>query len=247
MKQTASEKLKGLGLDVEFLAWLEGEDQRLPELERIREVKDADFSAAIRATAWLAQHFSDPKLIFPQTPEGWLARYEDLERALHGALLSSMFYHATSTAEDLAALERVLEILYSPPLWRAYRADLQHLRKHGLPLDLPQMKLKRRGGSPQSEQTLRMRAALEYVSRASKTPYGDLARFWNERLGKEEYTSEQIRDRLRKGPVLTKGGGAARRSLEIWQKVYRGDLWAVAPSPFPLSPKLKQRYERKDD
>src|SRR5262249_16049118 len=111
MQEPASEKLKGLGLDVEFLAWLEGEDQRLPELERIHEVKDADFAAAIRATAWLAQHFSDPTLISPQTPEGWLPRNEDLGRALHGTLLSSMFYHAPSTAEDLAALERVLEIL----------------------------------------------------------------------------------------------------------------------------------------
>jgi len=247
MKESVTEELKGKGLDVEFLAWLEGEDQRLPELERIREVKDADFAAAIRATEWLAQHFSEPELISPQTPENWLARYELLEASLHGALLSSLFYHLTSTAEDLAALERVLETLYPPGFWRQYRADIQHLRKNGLPVDLPKMKAKPRGGSPQSEQTFRMRAAIEYLSGVSKTPYGDLARFWNERVGEEKYIPAQMRDRLRKGHPISRGRGAARQLLESWQRVYHGDLRSVAPGPFLPSPKLKERYERRSD
>src|SRR5262249_31184615 len=158
----------------------------------------------------------------------WLERYELLEESLVGALKSTVFYHAMSTAEDLAALERALEALYPRSFWHQYRANIQHLRRQGLPLDLPKVKAKPRGGSPQSEQTIRMRAALEYVSRVSKTPYGDLARFWNERLGKEQYSPEQIRDRLRKGHPIAKAGGTARRSLEIWQKVYHGDLRVVA-------------------
>jgi hypothetical protein len=81
-------------------------------------------------------------------------------------------------------------------------------------------------------------------SRVSKTPHGDLARFWNEPLGVAKYDSQQIKDRLRKGHPFRKGDGAAERSLEFWQSVYKGDLRGVFPEPFPLSPKLKERYRQ---
>ena len=250
MKQSASEKLKGLGVDIEFLAWLEGEEARVPDLDRVRKVKDADFAAAIRAAEWLGQHFSEPELISPDnTPDAWRARYELLEQYLYAALGSTLFYHAMSASEDLATLERVLETLLPRSFWGEYRADVLQLRKHGLPLDLRELNVKAKpsGGMKESEETTRMRAAVKYISGVSKTPYGDLARFWNERFGTEKYTPEKIKDRLRKGHRLSKGDGAAERSVESWQRVYHGDLQAVFPGPFPLGPKLKERYLRARD
>jgi hypothetical protein len=244
VKRSVGEKLKGLGLDVEFLAWLEGREQRLPELDRVRDVKDADFAAAIRAAEWLGQHFSEPELISPHTADAWQSRCELLEQFLRTALGLSSFYHTRSVAKDLAALERVLETLLPPSFWADYRKDILHLRKRGLPLRLPEQKAKPSGGTKQSEQTMRMRAAVKYISGVSKTPYVDLARFWNERLGKERYRPQKITDRLRKGHSLSRGDGAGKRSLEFWQRVYQGDLRAVFPGPFPLSPKLKERYRQ---
>ena len=245
MKQSVSEKLKGRGLDIEFLAWLEGEEPRVPDLECIRKVKDADFAAAIRAAEWLAQHFSEPQLIAPHTSDAWQARYELLEQFLHAALGSSLFYHALSVTEDLEALERVMETLLPSSFWTEYREDIHHLRKQGLPLRLPERKAKPSGGTGTSEQTMRMRAAVQAVSSISKTPYGDLARFWNERLGTEKYNAQQLKDRLRKGGALSRGAGAAERSVEYWRRVYEGDFRAVFPGPFPLSPGLKERYRRR--
>ena len=196
MKQLASEKIRNLGLDVEFLVWFEGEEPRLPDLERVRKVDDADFAAAIRAAEWLAQHFSDPGLIAPHQPERWLGRYELLEQYLHAALGSSLFYHVTSVAEDLDALERVMEELLPQIFWQVYRDDIRHLRKQRLPLRFPKSKAKPSGGRKQSEQTVRMRVAVTYVSSVSKMPYGELARLWNERL-----RMEKVQFSTNQGPV----------------------------------------------
>lgn len=242
-----SERLKGLGLDVEFLAWLEGDQDRLPQLDRIREIKDRDFAAAIRATVCLAQLFSDEKVISPQKPDQWLARYGLLQEYLYGALQSSLYYHANSTAQDLGTLEEVLETLLPRSFWEGYRKDFFHLRKQGLPADIPAAKPKPAGGVKESEQTRRMRAALAYVRRRSKTAYADLAAFWNERLGTEKYTAEGIKARLRKGHFMNRTEGAAQGSIEFWESVYRGDLRAAYPGPFPLSPKLRERYGRNGD
>ena len=239
MKQSASEKLKGLGLDVEFLAWLEGEEPRLPDLDQVRKVKDADFAAAIRAAEWLGQFSGAGGPNSLQGPDAWMARYELLQQFLYAALGSSLFYHALSAGEDLEALERVLETLLPRSFWEEYRQDILDLRKQGNPLDLRDVKAKPSGGIKQSEQTDRMRAAVEYISRRSQTPYGDLARFWNERLGKETYRPEELRDRLRQGKAWNKGKGAADRSVKFWQLIYQGDLRAVFPGPFPLPPELK--------
>ena len=242
MKQPVSEKLKGRGVDVEFLAWLEGEEPRVPDLNRIRKVKDADFVAAIRGAEWLAQFFSQPATIDPQRPEEWQERYEVLEQFLHAALGSSFFYHVLTVSEDLEALERVLETLLPSSLWAQYREDIRHLRKQGLPVRLPEWKAKPSGGTGPSEQTMRMRAAMQVVSSVSHTPYADLAGFWNERLGPEKYSAQAIKDRLRKGDASMKGAGAGQRSVEYWLRVYEGDLRGVFPGPFPLSPNLRKRY-----
>ena len=149
-----------------------------------------------------------------------------------------------AAGEDLEALERVLDTLLPANFWQEYREDIRHLRKRGLPEDLPAMPTKRSGGVPVAEQTTRMRAAVAYVSTVSKTPFGDLARFWNERLREEKYRAESMRDRLRRGPASERGDGASRRWLEYWRQVYDGDLRRVFPGPFPLSPKMKERHRR---
>src|SRR5262249_19811810 len=140
VKKSAKEKLKGYGLDIVFLAWLEGEEQRAPDLERVRKVKDADFAAAIRATEWLGQYFSEPEVIAPHRPETWQTRYELLQQFLYAALGASLFYHALTVSGDLEALERVLDTLLPTSFWTEYREDIQHLRKQGLPLRMPKAK-----------------------------------------------------------------------------------------------------------
>ena len=247
MKQSPGEKLKGLGLDVEFLAWLEGEDQRLPDLEQVRKVKDADYAAAIRAAEWLAQYFADEERIFPNSPEQWLERYELLEGFLRNALGLTLFYHGSSIAQDLEALERVLKTLLPAESWKAYREDISHLRKLRLPERLPAIKPKPSGGAKQSERTWRMRAAVTYIADVSKTPYGDLARFWNERLSTAKYSAGYIKNRLRKGDPLRLTEGAVVGGLERWLRIYRGDLRDVFPGPFPLNEKMKAPLNRRSD
>jgi hypothetical protein len=39
VNQPIGEKLKQRGLDIEFLAWLEGGGERLPHLNRVRKIK----------------------------------------------------------------------------------------------------------------------------------------------------------------------------------------------------------------
>lgn len=153
-RQSASEKLQRLGLDVEFLAWLEGEDERLPDIARVRKVKDAEFAGAIRAVEWLGQHFSDPELISPHTPDAWRTRYELLQQFLYAALGSSLIYHAMSAAEDLETLERVLATLLPLSCWEEYRNDIRQLRKLGLPPRLPKIKAKPAGGPRTSRMLL---------------------------------------------------------------------------------------------
>ena len=124
MKPSVSEKLQGFGLDVEFLAWLEGEEQRLPDLEQVRKVQDGDF--ARRSVLPSGLRSISANRISPHTPESWLARYELIDQFLHGALKSSLFYRTTSAAEDLDALERVLGTFapgyFLGPVSRRYRA-----------------------------------------------------------------------------------------------------------------------------
>jgi hypothetical protein len=143
----------------------------------------------------------------------------------------------------LAKLERVLGALLPLNFWSPYREDIRHLRKKGLPLTFADHRAKPSGGTKPTEQTVRMRAAVEYISGVSQqTRFGDLARFWNERLGTDKYRPEQIRDRLRKGPPLSVGKGGAKRALDHWKRVYQGDLRAVFPGPFPLTPKMRDLF-----
>ena len=225
MDQLVGERLRRLGLDVEFLAWLEGPGERLPYLDRVRKIQGEEFAAALRAVAWLTQHFSEPELISPHIPEEWLDRYDLLQKFLVTALSWSSVYHATSVSKDLGTLERVLTELLPASSWDRYRKDICHLRNHGHPMRLPKMPAKASGGKGQSEQTMRMRAAVTYVSSVSRTPYADLAAFWNERQTAVVYQPDEIRDRLRKGHPLSKGPGATdyqNRSGLRWTNAVSG-------------------------
>lgn len=240
VNQSIGEKLTKRGLDVEFLAWLEGKEQRLPDPHRVRKVKDKDFVAALRAVDWLSGHFSEPELISPAIPEQWLARFDLLEQFLSAAVRWSVTYYLTSTAADLEALERVLEELLPRSSWQQYRKDIEHLRKRGLPLTLEKSKPKASGGTGQSEQTMRMRAAVRYVSWVSGTPFVDLAEFWNEQQSETVYQPDQIQGRLRKGHDSTRGAGTTERLLAFWRRIYGGDLRDVFPGPCPVSRALEK-------
>ena len=101
--------------------------------------------------------------------------------------------------------------------------------------------IKRTGGRPESEQTWRMRVAVEYVSAVSKSPCRDLAHFWNERRG-TDYHPDEIKDRLRKGvPRDEKRKGrvpGGEGALVFWRAIYQGDSKIFLPVRFPYSSKV---------
>src|SRR5262249_20285200 len=120
--------LESRGLDVDFLAWLEGDDERVPRLDSVRKVRDADFVRAIRGAAWLEEWWSSPDAILPNKPDVWRARYEELIQFLFGAIYWSGTYHVVYALKDLEALERVIKTLH-PAAWPRYLQDISHLRR----------------------------------------------------------------------------------------------------------------------
>ena len=245
MKQSTGDKLKKRGLNTEFLAWLAGNEQRLPNLFQVRKIKDRDFVGALRAADWLVEQFSEPELISPDTPEEWMARYDFLEKFLLASIRWSVTYHLTTVAADLESLERVLSELLPHGSWEQYRKDIQHLRERGQPAAPENTKARASGGTPQSEETLRMRAAIRYVSTVSKRPYSDLAEFWNEQGGQKVYQPDEIQSRLRKGHEFSRRPGAQERGVAFWRRVYEGDLRDAYPGPFPLSHLLEEHFRRR--
>lgn len=131
MKPSTAERLRRLGLDTEFLRWLEGEGDRLPRLDAVRRVQPDDFLAAVRAVTWLRQLFAQPKAVAPQSAKEWNSRCHLLEEFLWVSMKWSGTYSFLKTRADLEALERVLERLLPKSSWERYRADI--LPK-GLPL-----------------------------------------------------------------------------------------------------------------
>jgi murein DD-endopeptidase MepM/ murein hydrolase activator NlpD len=229
MSDSVADRLKRV--DAGFLVWLEGKEERLPRIRRVHEIGGETFAAAIRACAWLAQHFSNPKLISRGTPKEWLGRYRVLEQFLWSALRFSMV--GADTAKDLEALESLLGELLPQANWNQYRQDIQDLRKQGQPIRLPKSRAKRSGGRAVAERTLRMCAAVDYISSfGSSDPYRDLAEFWNEHLKYEKYSRAEILNTLSK---RCKDKGRGFQLVRFWQDIYRGDLRAVFPGPFPVS------------
>jgi hypothetical protein len=130
----------------------------------------------------------------------------------------------------------VLQKLLPEATWEEYRQDLLRLRKHRLPPELTKTASSATGGTRESEETHRMRAAVEHVASVSHRPYADLAEFWNERLKVRRYSGSTIRDRLRKGDSQS-----GTHALDYWQGIYSGDLPIAFPGRYPLHPKLEER------
>ncbi len=257
MKGPHAKKLRQLGLDINFLCWLEGREQRLPDIDAIRKVKDAEFAGAIRAAEYLRQREFDVDLIAPISTAEWGHRYQIVEEFLWGCLLSTTFHSVDRADKDLETFERVLKKLLPQSLWKGLDEDIRRLRRQGLPEDFKNPPTVKRGGKRESEETARMRAAIQYVGEVSKTPFADLAAVWNEyraeltasnkggagsagRTSKTAvYHPDGIKQRLRSGHELTHGTGTAERLLESWQDIYSGELQRASPGRFPLSSEIE--------
>ena len=233
-KPKISQKLQAKGVDLRFLAWLEGPEERLPRIDRVCKVSGEKLAAAIRAASWLRSRFDDPELIAPSPPQEWRQRYQMIEGFLVGALRYSMTCSSSSRASELAALEEVLKELLPPQNVRVYERDIQLLRRRGQPEQIirrPGSRRRPSGGRRESEETQRMKAAIEYLKEYSRQPYPDLADFWNAVQDKREYLPDEIRNRIRKGVE-------SRRSdlLPFWREIYKGNLGPAFPGPFPFTP-----------
>jgi len=240
-----SQKLRERGLDIRFLQWLEGKEDRLPRLYAVHQLEGEELAAAIRAAAWLRQLCSQPNVVAPSSMETWESRYKLLEDFLCATLLWSMTGSTLCLKEDLEMLEHVLDTLLPKSSWRQYSIDILDLRKKSQPPRFPNYVGRPSGGKNQSEETDRIRAAIAYVTTVSKAPYADLAGFWNECLKTEKYQAASIKSRLRKGHYLNRTVGASERLLEHWKAIYDLDLRRVFPGPFPPSRELEELWRAK--
>jgi hypothetical protein len=66
-----SQKLRVRGLDISFLRWLEGKEDRLPRLHAVNQLEGEDLAAAIRAAAWLRQLCFQRDIVVPSSMEDW--------------------------------------------------------------------------------------------------------------------------------------------------------------------------------
>jgi hypothetical protein len=236
---STSDKLGALGLDLDFVGWLEGASERLPHLNQLRRVPLADLAVALRAAAWLAQQVANPAVVQGDEAKNWLDRYRILQAFLVYSLKSTLMYSRQRRVEDLETLDDVMSKVFPSDVRKRYRDDIEGLIKVGLPACYGQdVKCKPTGGRPESEQSWRMRAAAEYVSQVSESPYLDLADFWNERR-ETDYQPDEIKDRLRKSVSPDEkrkrrvpGGEGA---LEFWRAIYEGDSSSFLPVRFPYS------------
>jgi hypothetical protein len=237
------DELRERGADLEFVSWLEGESDRLPRFEAARNLKDAEFAGAIRAVVWLTTCLDHMQI----KPAEWQARYELLERFLWEALKSTYGFPASRRAEDLAHLERVLDVLLPASSWKRYRDDMLHVRRLDPPPAPPTRETRRKptGGKKQPEQAQRMRAAITYLSDFTKAPYPALAQIWNNKTFPEKYDPIKIQGRLRKGPYFPSNKAADRSVLHLWRSVYDLDLGFLFTGPFPLSPEIEELARRK--
>ncbi len=248
MEGRVTTRLRDVGVDVDFVVWLEGKTERLPRYAGIRKVNGEEYAAAIRGSAWLHQHFTDSKLISPISPEQWRRRYHLLQNFLFSALKASMSTHAAT--KDLTTLMRVLRRLLPPEVTSVYLQDIEHLRKQGKPFRAPEYNAQiiRGGGRQQSEETWRMRAAAEHVASKSRKPYADLAALWNECQSRTLYHPDEIQSRLRKGVSENEKMGntvpGGYHALEFWLAIYDGEWQLAFPGRFPYSPQVPVRAGR---
>lgn len=241
LKSAIYNKLKQQGIDVDFLVWLEGREDRLPRVENILKVKPGDYAVSIVTAVWLAQFFAHPEIIAPSKPSEWSSRYKILQQFLINALRQSLSTRRKHRARDLALLEATLKALLPESACTQYAKDIRALRKSREPKSFEDAIQRHRGGKRESEETSRMRAAIEHLKTKSNRKWQDLAELWNERRG-GMYQPDELSSRLRKGPrdEAEKGAGA----LVFWRDIYRGDFTAIFGGRFPLSPKLEEIVNR---
>ena len=229
--KTTAERLKQKGVDVDFLLWLEGDDERLIKTARAARIPGRRYAEAIRAAVWLQSQFAHPERLGESTPDAWRERYDHLLGVLWNGLLLSTTAHRAERPQDLEALEAILDEVMPPQLVQMYVDDIRRLRRRGQPVRIEKLagdfSAPRRGGKEQSEKFQRMRAAVEYLRPFTRKPYKDLADLWNEYDEKNSYVADQMRDQLKKGPQN------AEQLLAFWRKVYEGDFRAVFPGPTP--------------
>lgn len=228
-------KLRAAGLDPEFLAWLEGKDDRVPRLELIQKISPKTFASAILAVAWIGGHIGVPGAMQDQDIRTFSSRYRLLELFLIAATKQNMAARRQMRQSDLTRLGEIIDVLLPESTAREYKEEIIVFAEEAQPAHALRAGARRRGGPPESEETRRMRAAVEYLKQVSDQPYRDLADFWNDRHG-TEYDADSISARLRKGS--TKEGAV---SLAYWLGVYNCEFSRVFPGPFPLSPKLQAR------
>ncbi len=230
-KEAVASRLRNLGLDVGFLIWLEGEHERLPRIGRIRETSGAQLAAAVRGAVWMTSQFACPEVVQGDGANAWQERYRQLEAMLWNALRYSMVSNRLRRPDDIRALEETLELLLPPQQVAPYRRDIRRLRALGKPERIEDLgvenKKPKRGGRKPSEQTQRMRAAIEYVGAKSDKPFRDLTDLWNEQIPGSRYNPDSIRQRLRKGE------DAGPQLLEFWRRTYEGEGWVAFPGRWP--------------
>jgi hypothetical protein len=229
--------LRALGIDADFLLWLEGEGDRLPRLGGLKRVTADQLVCAVRAATWLRQFSMNQELIAPTSSEAWTERYAILESFLWVVLKLSGKHGCLN--KDLGALEKVLWALLPSSSWDRYKRDIHQLRRKGQPHTLPRGTRRATGGKSESEQTNRMRAAVAYLrALGSKTAFTDLADLWNESLPHFKYDSDAIKQRIRKGSQPH----SQHEHWQFWHGVYFLNAEAfgqVFPGPFPPSLELR--------
>jgi hypothetical protein len=228
-------KLRQAGLDTDFLAWLEGKADRLPRLGRVHDITPKAFGQAILAATWIRGHIGPPDANQGRDPHEWSRRYLLLEHFLFSAFKDSISTRRQSRLKDLQCLETIIVALLPIETAREYLQDIKRFVQCAKPLGISHERKRPKGGPRESEQTRRMRAAIDYVAQVSDQPYHDLAEFWTDRSGTgKQYHGDEIRNRLRRG--IPEGA----QSLELWRGVYNGEWWRAFPGPFPLPSELSR-------
>jgi hypothetical protein len=250
-EKSTRDDLAKKGVDVDFLIWLEGEDDRLPRLDALRKLTAEQLAAAIRAASWLREFEFNPSVVPEDERERWESRYRLLDVFLCQALRFSG--NVFSEGSDMEILEEVLEELLPKSSWERYRRDILTLRNQGQPLDLSAYGKDRRpsGGSPEKEQTHRMRAAIAHLRNFSDRPYKDLVDLWNEVRPTQTYDDTTIVQRLRtkpgtKGQIRT-SKETADGACSFWRELYlckREGFLQAFPGPFPMSRELRERVAK---
>lgn len=236
------ETLRQRGLDIDFVAWLEGNVRRLPDFNAAWKLTDAELAGAIRAAAVLWGDAQEAGLSISR--EKW--RFDVLEQFVWNLLRASM--RLDRRTRDFARLSKVLKTVLPPDSRRVYEVAIEAVRKPRIPDELWRSGRQRavRWAKHESEQTNRMRAAIACVGQVTQDPYAALATIWNS-LGRDyDYDPGNLRSRLRKGHKINRTPQMAQAMLDFWKGIYQAPDWRfVSLGPFPLSPEMEQFLDQR--